>query len=113
MKNYYGNHWEVLFFGKKLIDENVNDIGKYFYNGELKTRNSIMTGIEIITRLGDKKLRDTYSNIIDSYIQNALINLNDKKHHMHEYDYKMSLNEINIIKECFNSSNMKNIMNGY
>lgn len=109
----FGNHDEVLNFGKKLIDENAYSIGKFSFSGELTTRNSIMTGIEIITRLGDKNTRDKYSNTLEFFIDNAMINLDNKKVDMHEHDYNMSLNEINIIKECFNNSNMHNVNNGY
>lgn len=107
------NHDKVLNFGKKLIDENVYNIGKFSLNGELTIRNSIMSGIEIVARLGDKSTRDKYSNMLEFFIESAFINLNNKKIEMHDYDYSVSLNEINIIKECFNNSNMRNIDNGY
>lgn len=60
----YGNHDDVLNFGKKSLYDNIDNLLIKCNYGSVTTIRNITDGINIISRLGSKKDRQDALNLI-------------------------------------------------
>lgn len=105
----YGNHNEVLDFGKFLIKNYINKLDEFCPHGFKTNRQCVIDGIDILCRLGDQNDRNTYADIVESALTALQKELND------DSVYKTSeiRKDLDIVCSIYNDSNMRTIDNGY
>lgn len=99
----YGNHDEVLEFGKKCLSEYINKLTYISPYGDVTVRRNIEDGLSIISRLGDKSDRLTAKNIVETAINHAETSNDDER----------VKEQINCVKEIFEYYGRLEKDNGY
>lgn len=105
----YGNHNEVLDFGKFLINNYINKLNEFCPHGSKTNRQCVIDGIDILCRLGDQNDRDTYADIVES----ALIVLQKELNNDSDYRISELRKDLDIVRSIYDDSNMRSINNGY
>ena len=105
----YGNHNDVLNFGKFLIDNHLDKLNELCPFGSNTNRQSVIDGIDILCRLGNHDDRNAYADIVETSLQKLEKELAvgiSSRDFIREKD-------LDIVKSIYFESNMRSITNGY
>jgi len=105
----YGNHNDVLNFGKSLIDNHIDKLNELCPFGSKTNRQSVIDGIDILCRLGSHDDRSTYADVIESSLKRLEQEL---ERGISSSDFIREA-DLSIVKSIYLESNMRSINNGY
>ena len=94
----WGNHNEVLDFGKKILSENIKLVTTRCPYGTTGYRNDVDMGLSIIARLGDYNDRKSASDLVTSTLTEL-----SKTHNLEEWQ-KIEIDKVWYIFEYHNLS---------
>lgn len=100
----YGNHDEVVAFGKKQIIENIGKINHYSPLGDVTVSTRIISGIDIISRLCDVKTKQEFKSLMINSLASQKQDLFNNRQNMNSFYFEKILKQIeNIEYVIFNS----------